>query len=256
MSGLTPDVNTKLPSAQEENKETTTAQQALSQPVQADITPEKQEGEDPNWKAFREIRKRERAEKEAAERRASEKEAEASALKAAMEAAFSKGNPQQQSNEYGGYTQTEESEEEKIARKVEEIIAKKEEQYRREAAQQEMQEYPHRVQQTYPDYNKVVSQENIDYLDYHYPEITGPLSKMREGFEKASSVYQVIKKLVPNHGDAKRDAAKADTNMQKPRSLSSPTLMQSGEASRSSQQDVEKSRAENWARMQRLIKGI
>ena len=48
--------------------------------------------EDPNWRAFREARKRDRAEREAAERRAAEKEQEVAALKAAMDAAFTKGN--------------------------------------------------------------------------------------------------------------------------------------------------------------------
>lgn len=258
MTVLPPEVNANAASPQEEKKEVNLAQKQPEQIDQAAPNSENKEqiNEDPNWKAFREARKRDRAEKEAAERRAADKDAEANALKAALEATLSKGNFQPQQQQYDGYSQAIETEEERIAKKVEEILARKEDQYRREAAQREAIEYPKRLMQTYSDFDKVVSQENLDYLDYHFPEIAKPLERMADGYEKYASVYQVIKKLVPNHGEARKDAAKAEANMQKPRSLSSPTLTQSGSGGAPSWQDTEARRAANWERMQKTLRGV
>ena len=263
MTVLTPDVNSKVSSPQEEKKEAPgVQQQAEKQPEQLDpsqmaTNAEKTEAnEDPNWKAFREARKKDRSEREAAERRAAEKAAEATALKAALEATLSKGNPAPQQYQQDGYYSSGETEEEKIAKKVEEILARKEQQQRIEAAQREIAEAPVRLQQNFSDFDSVCAQENLDYLDYHFPEIAGPLSKLPQGYDKWAAIYQVIKKHVPNHANVKKDAAKADSNMQKPRSLSSTSITQSGEGTRQTWQDVEARRAANWARMQHTLKGV
>ncbi len=149
-------------------------------------TAESEPPEDPNWRAFREGRKKDRMEREAAEKRASEKEAEAAALKAAMEAAFSKSAPTPQAyQQYYGMNQpsdqSDETEEQKIDRKVNEALAKKEEQFRRQAAEEEQREYPKRLMRDFPDFSRVCSQENLDYLDYHYPEISRPLQRLGDG---------------------------------------------------------------------------
>lgn len=229
----------------------------LTKPPKEPETPE-----DPNWKAFREARKRDRAEKEAAERKAADKEQEVAALKAAMEAAFSsKSSPSPQAYQqyYGldqGNNQSEETEEQRIERKVNELIAKKEDQYRKQAVEAEQREFPNRLMRDFPDFKQVCSQENLDYLDYHYPEISRPLGRLSDGYEKWHDTYHAVKKLIPNHSTARKEAVRADINGVKPRSISSTGPSPTGEAPKSSWQEIESRRAENWARMQRTMKGV
>ncbi len=214
--------------------------------------------EDPNWRAFREARKKDRADKEAAERRAAEKEAEASALKAAMEAAFSKSAPTPQAYQqyYGMNEQPEESEEQRIEKKVEAILVQREKKFAQEQAEREIREYPNKIQKEFPDFRQVCSQENLDYLDYHYPEVSRPLQRLNDGFDKWHDIYHAVKKFIPNHSTAKKEALRADLNSNKPRSISSPAPSPSGERVRSSLQEIEQRRAENWSRMQRVRKGV
>src|SRR5579871_852229 len=103
---------------------------------------------DPNWRAFREARKKDRAEREAAERRAAEKEQEIAALKAAMEVAFTKGAPSPQAyQQYYGMNQdpVDETEEQKIERIVNARLEKKEAEYEKKRAEREYAEYPNRL---------------------------------------------------------------------------------------------------------------
>lgn len=222
-------------------------------------TPEEQT-EDPNWRAFREARKKDRAEKEAAERKAADKEAEVTALKAAMEAAFSRENgsrnfseSKRNDNDQGYY---EESEDERIEKKVQAALAAREVAYEKSRQEREQQEYPQRLKQTYTDFNDVVSEQHLDYLEYHYPEVAGPLKRLPEGYDKWSDIYRALKKFVPNINHRK-EAAKAEANFNKPKSLSSAgagaaPVQESGNSIRL----TEDRRAANWERMQKLLKGV
>lgn len=216
---------------------------------------------DPNWKAFREARKRDRLEKEAAERKAKEKEAEVAALKAAMEAAFNKSAPSTQAYQqyYGinqSYDEPEETEEQRIERKVNELLEKKQRDYQKQQEEYEQREYPNRLKKDFPDFSQVCSQDNLDYLDFHYPEISRPLQRLNEGYDKWHDIYHAVKKLIPSHAQAKKDAIIADINANKPKSISSTQLSPSGEKTQESWQDIEQRRAQNWARMQRTLKGL
>lgn len=214
--------------------------------------------EDPNWRAFREARKKDRADKEAAERRAAEKEAEATALKAAMEAAFAKQAPTPQAYQqyYGMNDQSEETEEQRIEKKVEAILAQRERQQEANKKQRELQEYPTKLVREFSDFHQVCSQENLDYLDYHYPEISHPFQRLEEGYDKWRDIYKAVKKFIPNHSTAKKEIARAEINSNKPRSISSPSTAPSGEPVRFNMQDIERRRAENWERMQRVRKQV
>ncbi len=271
MTALNPEA--KAPEAQaqvkvdsnlsQQNVDTNLSQQKLETPDQSkQATLEPETAEDPNWKAFREARKKDRAEKEAAERKAAEKENEVAALKAAMDAAFSsKSSPSPQAyQQYYGmnqpFEQTEENEDQKIERKVNELLAKKEEVYKRQRAEEEQKEYPRRLLKDMPDFTQVCSQENLDYLDYHYPEVSRPLQRLGEGYDKWHDTYHAVKKLIPNHSRARQEAARADMNSNKPRSMSSTGPSPGGEPVREGFQDTEARRAANWARMQRTLKGV
>jgi hypothetical protein len=230
-------------------EETTTPQQPT--------TPET-EG-DPNWRAFREARKKDRAEREAAERRAAEKEAEIAALKAAMEAAFTaKSTPTPQAyQQYYAMNQDpgEESEDVRIEKKVNALLAKKEAENEQRRKEYEQQEYPNRLMKEFPDFNQVIAQENRDYLDYHFPEVSRPLSRLQDGYDKWFDIYHAIKKLVPNNMNARKEAARADANVAKPKSISSTGLTQA-QSTPGSHILSDDRKAANWARMQQHLKGV
>lgn len=242
------------------NVDTTLAQQKSEVPEQSGQD-QTAAPEDPNWRAFREARKKDREEKEAAERKAAEKENEVAALKAAMEAAFSaKSAPSPQAyQQYYGMNQpdqTDENEEQRIERKVNELLSKKEDQYKRQRAEEEQREYPNRLMKDFPDFKQVCSQENLDYLDYHYPELSRPLQRLNEGYDKWHDTYHAVKKFIPNHSTARKEAARAEMNSNKPRSISSPGSSPTGEPARTGWQDTEARRAENWSRMQKTMRGV
>lgn len=214
---------------------------------------ETEKTEDPNWRAFREERKKDRQQKEAAERRAAEKEEEVAALKAAMEAAFSKGENQYSRPINNVYE--DESEDERIEKKVIAALAAREAQAEQHRQKREQQEYPQRLQSIYADFNQTISSENLDYLEYHYPEVAAPLKRLQDGYDKWSDIYRAVKKFVPNSTTAKKEAEKASNNFNKPKSMSSASVTQSGEAMSSARLTDEK-RAENWVRMQKTLHGL
>jgi hypothetical protein len=215
--------------------------------------------EDPNWRAFREARKQDRAKTEAAEKKAAEKEAEAAALKAAMEAAFSKENQSSRHRadlENREYASDEETEDERIENKVKAILAAREAAQDRARAEREQQEYPQRLTQTYSDFDQIVSSENLDYLEYHYPEVANPLRRLGDGYDKWADIYKAVKKFVPNAANAKKDAARAEANFNKPKSMSISSVSPTGEGAPGSARLSAEKKAENWARMEKARKGI
>ncbi len=248
--------------AAQQNVETNVSQKKLENPDQKQEINEQDVQEDVNWKAFREARKKDRADKEAAERRADEKSQEVAALKAAMEAAFSaKSSPSPSAyQQYYGmnqtYDQSEETEDQKIDRKVNELFVRREEQYKKQQQEDEQKNYPNRLMKDYPDINHVCSQENLDYLDFHYPEVSRPLQRLGDGYDKWHDTYHAIKKFIPNHSNSKQESARAENNNLKPRSISSTGPSPTGDKVKEGWQEVENRKAENWARMQRTMKGV
>lgn len=243
------------PLAQEKIDTTLTQTQSdasSSQPVPEQTKSTQEEKEDPNWRAFREARKKDRAEREAAEKRAAEKEAEAAALKAAMEAAFARdqSNNRQMNNSYPEHI--EEGEDERIERKVQEAIKQRENQFRKETEERERALYPQRLQQTYADFSSMVSQENLDYLDFHYPEVSRPLQRLQDGYDKWSDIYLAVKKFVPNQAHVKKDSMRAEQNQMKPRSISSDNVIQPHEQ-KGAVFLSEDRKAANWQRMQKTM---
>lgn len=210
---------------------------------------------DPNWKAFREARKKDRLEREAAERRATEKQAEVEALKAAMQAAFSKQNSgDNRRNDYAEYAQ-EETEDERIEKKVQIVIAQREAAAEAARLEREKHEYPNRLAQAYPDFHSTISSDNLDYLDYHYPEVVAALKRQPDDYNKWADIYRLVKKFVPNSANAKKDASRAESNFNKPRSMSTSAITQTGETGGGGQITEDRKKA-NWERMQKTLKGL
>lgn len=198
-----------------------------------------------NWRKFREQREIERKQKEASDKRAEEESAKAQAFKAALEAITNKPSPVI-NDEY------EETEDQKIDKKVNAAIAARDKRYEEERRQREQQEFPQRLNNTYNDFDRVCTTENLDYLEYHYPEVAGAFKQLPDGFDKWSSVYKAVKRFVPNT-ESKKEQAKAEKNFNKPQSMASPGVTQTGDTA--PVQLDEKRRADNWNRMQKVMKG-
>lgn len=239
--------------AKNDQSQTPPAQQEVAQQTNNEIAPEiKSEENKANWKAFREQRELERKAKEEALRKAAEKAAEAEALRAALEAITNKPSSNNQTN--NDYDDIEETEEQRIDRRVEAAIRQREAQAEQQRKQRELQEYPERLVATYSDFNKVCNSENLDYLEYHYPEVATPFKHLPDGFDKWAAIYKAVKRFVPNT-DARQDQLKAEKNLIKPGSISSPGNTHGGNAMPSARLDEERKKA-NWERMQRTLKGL
>lgn len=207
----------------------------------------KSEENQANWKAFREQREAEKKAREASEKLAAQKAEEVSALKAALEASMSI----RQSHHAEEQDETEEA---KIDRRVKQIIEERERIAEIEKQKKEVTELPQKLNSVFGDFNKVCTEENLDYLEFHYPEIAIPFKHMPDGFDKWSAIYKTIKRFIPNT-DSHKDASKADRNLQKPTSLATPGATQ-GSSAMPTARLTEERKAENWARMERARKGI
>jgi len=199
-----------------------------------------------NWKKYREKREQERKEKLAAEERAAQKEKEVEALKAAMEALVNKPQPQEASSPYY------ESDEERVQKMVAAALEKERQRLSQEEKSREIRELPQRLEKDFRDFNNVCSSENLDYLEYHYPEVARAFGEMRDGYNKWASVYGAVKKLVPNL-NPRNDLKKADENLNRPQSMSTAGRTATGDTAPQYLDDRRK--AENWKRMQQAIKG-
>lgn len=109
---------------------------------------------------------------------------------------------------------------------VKKLVARQkamEQQLKRYQAQSEEVAVEARIRSSYPDFEKVVSKENVDILNERFPEIAQTLRDTPDIFNKAAAAYSVIKNF-GIHKDAAQpnsDRAKAISNSQKPRPLTS-----------------------------------
>jgi hypothetical protein len=213
----------------------------------------KSEENQANWKAFREKQAAERKAREDAERRAAEEAQKAEALRLALEAAVSKPNNRQM-NEYGS-DPSEETEEQRIDRRVEAAIKQREAAAEKKRLEREAQELPQRLNEVYPDFQNVCTHENMDYLKFHYPEVAKAYQYLPDNFDTWTTVYKAIKRFVPNQEQAKHDAQKVEKNLSKPGSISTTSNTSSGQG-KSSQILSEERRMANWERMQRTIRSL
>jgi len=218
-------------------------------PVAQEQTEQKEEApkSSKDWERFREARAAERKQAEEIAKQAQKSAQEAAALRAALESVVSKPVHQNE------YEQPDETDEQRIEKKVQEIIAKREEEYAKKRQEEEIKNLPKILSQAHQDFQQVCSQENLDYFEYHFPEVAHGFRFMPEGFEKWSSLYKAMKKLMPN-ASISENMKKAENNLKKPQSIPSPTVSAPGQ-SLPSVIDEARKRA-NWERMQKTLKGI
>lgn len=228
-----------------ENKENTQVS-----PVAASIpSPEPAETlEQINWKKFRQAREEDRKRADAAEKEAAQRKAEAEALKAALEAVVNKP-----SSPSSASIPEEEEDAVRVRRLVAEAIQERERKSEEERKRKEQEELPSRLASTFTDFEKVCSAENLDYLEYHHPEVAKSLRLRNNDFEKWADVYKAVKRYIPNP-QSKQEEAKIQKNTLKPQSMSVSGVTSTGDVP--PRESNEKRREENWARMQRVMKGI
>jgi len=88
-----------------------------------------------------------------------------------------------------------------------------------------------RIKAQYPDFDAIVSKENIDQLRYQYPELANTLNTSSDLYSKAVSAYTLIKKLgiTADNAPYEEDIARAKANLAKPRPLVSGAARPQGE---------------------------
>lgn len=236
-------IETKL----EQTNENTPANSAGIQLAPENIeTSHPQESEkEINWKRFREARELDRKKREEAEREAAKKAQENDALRAALDSVINKA-PSRNSEEQ------EETEDQKLERMIEQRLSDRDRKSAQERAAKEQAELPQRLASNYNDFGQVCSEENLDYLEYHYPEITSAFKNQPDSYDKWSNIYKTIKRFVPNP-DSRKDQSKADKNFKKPQSMSVPGVTSTTDSA--PMMLDEKRRQDNWSRMQRVMKG-
>lgn len=236
--------------------ETLVETQETEQPqeiVQDPATEQTEIADDPqkiNWANFRKARQAEREEKERIQRELQKKNEEAEAFKKAMEALV---NQPTNTMSHNRYPEAEDlSDEDRIQKKVEELLEKKDKEREEKRRQEEHATYPQRLMKNYTDFSQVCSTENLDYLEFHYPEVAQPFALLPDGYEKWEAIYKAVKRFIPN-SDTKKDAAKMEKNLQKPVALSRPGMTKTSDHSPQLFL-TEEQRAKNWERMQRIMK--
>jgi hypothetical protein len=219
--------------------------QSTPETIQAQASPDTQE--QINWRKFREVRETERKAAEENAKSAAKSQAEATALKAAMEALLNKPQPQQQHQQNA----EDMTEDERIEHKIEQRMQAREKEYQQQRMQRDKEDAPNKLVREYKDFHQVCTQENMDYMMYHYPEVANAFNGREDNFEKWSDIYKAVKRFIPNP-DSKKDSAKAERNFNKPQSMAVPGATQTGDVA--PQKLDAKRRADNWERMQRVIK--
>ena len=235
---MTEEVKEQAP-VQEQNQETSIAQ---SEPVNQETQ------EQINWRRFREQQAELRRQNEEALRLAKKKEEEAEAFKRAMEALVNKPDPIHQERE--------ETEEDIIAKKVEERLQAREREYQRKREEEEKAQMPNRLKQAYSDFENIVTDENVDYLAYHYPEIHTIFKNMPDSFESWTALYKTLKRFVPNSKDSQKEAKKADENLKKPVSISRGGMSTTPDTNGPVMRLTEERIRANQERMRKILKGV
>lgn len=211
-------------------------------------TPVEATPEEKNWRKFREEREADRKKLIEQEKFAKQKAEEAEALKKALEAVVNK--PQQ----YQYEEPHEETDEQRISKEVDRVLKLREAERAKIEEERERAEMPSRLTSNHPDFNDIVTAENLDYLEYHFKEVAEPYKYMPESYKKWELLYQAIKKHIPDAAQKKRYEELAKKNLSAPQSSSVSTV--ASKATSHSHIMSQSQKDANWDRMQRRMKGL
>jgi len=234
---------------QTENKEVIKNTQVKSEvtpvtPVISESSPDiKTEENKVNWANFREERERERKARLEADRISEKRKLEADALRTAMEALVNKPTQQEHNDPYSN-----ESDEQRVEKMVATALAKERQKYQEEQKIRDQEQLPKILKQNFKDFDQVCNSENLDYLEFHYPEVTAAFKYMPDGVEKWSSIYNTVKKFVP-YSNKNSDSKRVEENMKKPQ-ISTPAITDTQPKGSAWILSDERKKA-NWERMQK-----
>ena len=187
-----------------------------------------------NWRKFREARAKEKeelkAEQERAEqekRKSQEKDLQIAALTEAITASLSQSQ---------NSTLTKKEQEQIVAELLDEdiptggevknflkqyvpsiikdILQEKETQKQKERDEQDKREIPLILKRQYPDFDEVMTQDNLEYFQYKYREASEAMAMLPDSKDKWSKIYSTVKKLVPL--EIRNESKMIDRNMKKP----------------------------------------
>lgn len=162
--------------------------------------------QDRNWRALRQ-------KAEEAERRAEAAEKQIGEYTNLLKG-FVEGKQQTTEEEYdesdiptfGQTKKTIRTEAEKIAREI----------VKQTLAEREELDAPKRIRKELPDFDEVVTKENVDYLIENEPEIATLLKNEKSEYRKSMGAYKYIKSLKLNKDSVEAMKQDADRNMAKP----------------------------------------
>ncbi len=194
-----------------------------------------------NWQKFREQRSEERKVRAELEAKAKRDAEEKQALKEALEALV---------NNKTNYSEepAEVSSDEEWDRRFQQWEQKQE----RKKAEEEQRNAPALIRQEYHDFDKICSDENIDYLQYKFPEVYVAFKAMPDSRDKWRNIYGAIKRLIPNP-DSSKDQRKAEKNFNKPQSMNVGGVTSTGDSA--PMMLTESRKADNYKRMVARMKG-
>jgi hypothetical protein len=203
----------------EANEETVQAVSEAPEPVQQVQAPKESDAAK-NFREMREAKARVERERDDAMRRLAELEAKATKPAVPIE--------EDDEIRIGDDDLAEGKHLSKMARKVKRL----EEQIRKQQEQTEEQRIEARIKAQYPDFDQVVSKDNVATLYAAYPELAYTLSQTKDMYAQAASAYTLMKKF-GIHQDSTtsalsvlNDKDKVAKNMAKPRPLTSVSPQQ------------------------------
>jgi len=110
----------------------------------------------------------------------------------------------------------------RYVKKVTNRIKSLEKQLKNYESQSKQTSVESKIRQEFPDFEKVVSDENVAILNSQFPQIARTLRDTSDMYSKASAAYAIMKKFGIYRDDIHRDnRVKAMANTQKPRPLTS-----------------------------------
>lgn len=216
MPPVQPEPDAEVKEAQEENNEENTAenlqQETQVSEVKEEVKPTKEEIS--AKESFQQLRQK--AQKLENERN--------EALRIAQEL-HAKLNPQQQpkvEDEVDYRINPDDLVEGKHLNKFEKKIKKLEDQLKNYQQQTTESTIEVKLKNQFPDFDKIVSRENVELLKEAYPELAQTLNSSSDLYSKAVSAYTLIKKFgIHQEEPYKADIERAKTNAAKPKPLAS-----------------------------------
>jgi len=255
---------------QPEAQDTKPELQAQAAAIQS--APEQETPEQINWRNFRQAKEAQRKRDEDAARERDQLKAQAQrsaeeklALQQALDAALSaRGNTngisqQQKEDIIQGLDPndipTGAQVSQYVQKAIQEGLAKALQEQKQMTWQEQEKKRMDNIDKEIPDFNSVLSKDNMDYLEYHYPSVFQAMKDQPESYNKYKGAYETVKKLVPNLNSS-QNAARAEHNLAKPKSLSTPGVSSQSDQKQQMWSMSNQERQANYESMLKRIKGI